>query len=61
MGDKNQFQQEYYDQNLGKLWSYPEHYKCYEHAKWKWGDFPFSNNPTGTDYNKISVTKKIQQ
>ena len=29
----------YYSQNIGKVWSFPGHYKSYENAKWKWGDF----------------------
>ncbi len=59
MLNENNESKGYYKQNLGKLWSYPEHYKCYEHAQWKWGDFPFSNNLYSTDYNKIILTKKI--
>ena len=48
----------YYNQNIGSVWSYPEHYTSYEKANWRWGDLPFSDN-WGYDFYKPRVRSKI--
>ena len=48
----------YYSQNIGKVWSFPGHYKSYENAKWKWGDFPFADK-WKYDFYKPIVKNKL--